>query len=91
MTKNARLIEEHWVNQPMRVKISDGRIFEGLFICVDHEKNIILGETVETMTNGHRKPSGLVMLPGTHVEQCFILKKNHVTSIDEESAQQAAE
>jgi len=36
------------LNKSYRISMSDGRTFEGAFICTDREKNIILQDAVET-------------------------------------------
>lgn len=65
------LIQKHWVNNRMRIELKDGRLFEGKFVCVDHEANIVLDDASETQ-HGFVKPVGLVMLPGLHIKKCFV-------------------
>lgn len=36
-----------YLNFKSRIKITDGRIFIGTFVCIDKEKNIILVHTEE--------------------------------------------
>jgi len=39
-----------FLNKKLRVTIEDGRVFIGVFYCVDHSKNFVLGETEEYQT-----------------------------------------
>jgi len=71
------LIQNHWVDNPMRVELKDGRLFEGKFICVDHEANIVLDNARETQ-HGFVKLVGLVMLPGIYIEKCFVEDVNNL-------------
>lgn len=34
-----------WLNKEMKILVSDGRIFIGKFICLDHWKNTMMTET----------------------------------------------
>jgi hypothetical protein len=36
-----------WLNKSMRVKITDGRVLVGVFLCTDKHSNIILGSCLE--------------------------------------------
>lgn len=36
-----------WLNHYMRVKITDGRVLIGIFLCTDANQNIILGQCQE--------------------------------------------
>ncbi|KAF9131424.1 hypothetical protein BGX30_013113 [Mortierella sp. GBA39] len=38
------------LNQTTRIKITDGRLFIGQFMCIDHSKNIILSAAYEYRT-----------------------------------------
>ncbi|KAL7416810.1 hypothetical protein BDY24DRAFT_412298 [Mrakia frigida] len=58
------------LNQAYRLWISDGRMFEGAFLCTDREKNVILQDAVETSSplaaGGKKKVQrevGMVMIP----------------------------
>jgi len=44
----------------LRVRVTDGRILEGIFCCFDKEKNIILADTIEYQPN---KPTPSNPLP----------------------------
>lgn len=52
------------LGERMRVTLSDGRVMDGRFECIDREMNIIVrdGEL------------GLVMIPGQHVAKCELEK-----------------
>lgn len=45
-TDNIRKLESY-LNFKSRIKITDGRLFIGTFVCIDKEKNIILAHTEE--------------------------------------------
>ncbi|OAD78401.1 hypothetical protein PHYBLDRAFT_107729 [Phycomyces blakesleeanus NRRL 1555(-)] len=38
---------EGYLNQKTRVRIRDGRVFIGKFVCIDKQKNIILSQANE--------------------------------------------
>ena len=46
-TPKIRILKE-LINKKVEVSITDGRVFTGKFYCVDKQKNLILGETLET-------------------------------------------
>ncbi|KAI8640873.1 hypothetical protein BD408DRAFT_313262, partial [Parasitella parasitica] len=50
-----------------RIRITDGRIFIGTFVCIDKEKNIILAHTEELRGGSKKRLVGLVMIPGKHI------------------------
>ena len=59
----------------MKIKLTDGRILIGIFLCTDKDANVILGtcdeylseESVETTQLGERRMLGLAMVPGRHI------------------------
>ncbi|KAI8885068.1 Sm-like ribonucleoprotein [Backusella circina FSU 941] len=51
----------------LRIKITDGRVFIGTFVCVDKEKNIILAQAEEFRGGNEKRLVGLVMIPGNHL------------------------
>ncbi|OBZ81335.1 N-alpha-acetyltransferase 38, NatC auxiliary subunit [Choanephora cucurbitarum] len=64
-TENIRKLESY-LNFKSRVRISDGRVFIGTFVCIDKDKNIILAHTEEFRGN-EKRLVGLVMIPGKHL------------------------
>lgn len=64
----------------LRVKISDGRVIEGEFACLDRDLNIILNKAIEffsmdAMENGNEETSktlGQAMVPGAHIIDIFM-------------------
>lgn len=42
-----RLKLESWLNEIMRIRMTDGRVVVGTFVCTDKDKNVILGNAVE--------------------------------------------
>ncbi|KAI8360890.1 hypothetical protein EDC96DRAFT_464505 [Choanephora cucurbitarum] len=66
-TENIRKLESY-LNFKSRVRISDGRVFIGTFVCIDKDKNIILAHTEEFRGSEYEKRLvGLVMIPGKHL------------------------
>ena len=68
-----RLLLESWLNKPMKVEMTDGRILVGVFLCTDKDRNVILGATNEYVKSpGNDRPDtskegrnlGLAMIPG---------------------------
>lgn len=69
---------EAWLNQRLRITITDGRSFEGWFKCVDRDCNIVLSGS-EEFRDGRTPPLrsalmadkqrfiGLIVVPGKHV------------------------
>lgn len=54
-TDNIKKLESY-LNFKSRIKITDGRLFIGTFVCIDKEKNIILAHTEEFReSNGSNK------------------------------------
>lgn len=63
-----------WLNKSLRIKMSDGRVLIGTFLCTDREANVILGscseylpEEEETGSKEEPRMLGLVMVPGKHI------------------------
>lgn len=68
---------EKWLNQRLRISITDGRSFEGWFKCVDRDCNIVLQGSEEFRDGAIHLGSrlildqqrfiGLIVVPGKHV------------------------
>ena len=43
----SRALLKSYLNQRMRVAISDGRIIDGNFLCTDRDRNMVLGNCDE--------------------------------------------
>lgn len=58
-----------WLNRHLRIKMTDGRILTGAFLCTDRDANVILGSCSEYLSKDHTeaRPLGLVMVPGRHI------------------------
>ena len=72
--KAAANIKDEFVGRDCIIHISDGRAFQGTFICVDSDINVILANTDEisylTGSSGQDKTTrnvGMVMVPGNHI------------------------
>ncbi|GIY60711.1 n-alpha-acetyltransferase 38-A, NatC auxiliary subunit [Caerostris extrusa] len=64
---------ESWLNKNMRIKMVDGRILIGIFLCTDKDRNVILGSCAEYLQmdsdESVEEPRvlGLAMVPGHHI------------------------
>ena len=79
------------LGKQIRICISDGRVIEGEFQCMDGHMNFIVNGATEyhglapdTVTESlHIPPTqtsrslGMVMVPGKHVVKCFVRESNH--------------
>lgn len=65
----AKLRLRSWLNQHLRIKMTDGRVLTGAFLCTDRDANVILGSCSEFLSEEHREARalGLVMVPGRHI------------------------
>ncbi|CAG8486588.1 8404_t:CDS:2 [Ambispora gerdemannii] len=69
-----------YLNLKARISVSDDRVFNGTFVCIDKYKNIILANT-EEFRGVEKRYVGLVMVPGKHlikaeIENLEVPKKN---------------
>ena len=57
-----------WLNRLLRIKMTDGRVVTGAFLCTDRDGNVILGSCSEYLSDEHTEARalGLVMIPGRH-------------------------
>ncbi|RNA25420.1 N-alpha-acetyltransferase auxiliary subunit-like [Brachionus plicatilis] len=72
------------LNKSMKVKITDGRVLIGIFLCTDRDSNIVLGSCKEytsqsAIESGSIEPRsiGLSMIPGQHIVQLFTDESIH--------------
>ena len=62
-----------WLNKSLKVTISDGRILVGVFVCVDRDINLIIGNCNEYLSEEEMEQGvdarflGLAMIPGKHI------------------------
>uniref|UniRef100_A0A182JTF0 Sm domain-containing protein n=1 Tax=Anopheles christyi TaxID=43041 RepID=A0A182JTF0_9DIPT len=57
-----------WLNRLFRIKMTDGRILSGYFVCTDADANVVLQATSEfTEIGGEERILGLVMIPGRYI------------------------
>ncbi|XP_012267104.1 N-alpha-acetyltransferase 38, NatC auxiliary subunit [Athalia rosae] len=58
-----------WLNRPLKIKMTDGRVLTGAFLCTDRDANVILGSCSEFLSEEHTEARalGLVMVPGRHI------------------------
>lgn len=84
-----------WLNNLLRIEMSDGRVLIGVFLCTDRDANIILGSCSEylpednitvasTSSNNTEEPRmlGLVMVPGKHIVSISIDQNDVMQSED---------
>lgn len=80
-TNPSRKKLKSWLNNTIRIKMSDGRILIGMFVCTDADANVILGLTSEfTENGGEERVLGLVMVPGRYIVSIEIDEANLVNA-----------
>lgn len=52
-----------WLDKRVQIKLTDGRVVEGIFECFDKLGNMILGDAYELKESRTRFPLGLVLAP----------------------------
>ncbi|XP_053669929.1 N-alpha-acetyltransferase 38, NatC auxiliary subunit [Anopheles nili] len=63
-----RKLLKSWLNQLFRIRMTDGRILVGYFVCTDADANVVLQSTSEyTEIGGEERILGLVMIPGRYI------------------------
>lgn len=74
---------EKFLNKPMRIELSDGRIVIGNLVCTDNVPNIILQGSQEywlkDWPNGYIRDLGVVVIGGKHIKSIRVLKEDHNT------------
>lgn len=74
-----------WINERLRIELTDGRIITGRFICTDNVPNLILAESEEFWKEREEKEAegedvlikrniGMVTIPGRHIVKIFHFK-----------------
>ena len=59
-----------WLNKNMKIKLTDGRVLIGIFLCTDKDANVILGTCAEYLLEDKScepRMLGLAMVPGRHI------------------------
>lgn len=57
-----------WLNNMFRIKMTDGRVLIGIFVCTDADANIVMQVTSECPEiGGEERFLGLVMIPGRYI------------------------
>jgi len=56
-----------FIGKQVRITVSDGRVVKGSLECLDKNKNVILGDTVQIEPDNTESLLGFVMLPGAHI------------------------
>ena len=66
------------LGKKLKIEIVDGRIFVGIFLSLDREGNIVLGETVETLPfeMATSKSIGCALINSIHMKKVYTLKEN---------------
>ncbi|KAH8042586.1 hypothetical protein HPB51_024807 [Rhipicephalus microplus] len=57
---SGRVRLRRWLNQSLRVEMSDGRTLVGSFLCTDRDQNIILGSCSEYLQPGGPRRSSVM-------------------------------
>ncbi|XP_062564177.1 N-alpha-acetyltransferase 38, NatC auxiliary subunit [Armigeres subalbatus] len=80
-TDPSRKMLKSWLNNTFRIKMTDGRILIGMFVCTDADANVILGLTSEfTENGGEERVLGLVMIPGRYIVSIELDEANLVNA-----------
>ena len=63
------------LGETLRVTLTDGRVFEGVFSCLDKGFNVVLNEASEVSLTGARKQfnaraGGVIIVPGARIAKC---------------------
>lgn len=63
------------LGKTLRVTLTDGRVYEGLFTCLDKSFNVVLNGACELTPLGRKPPlnprvGGVVIVPGAHIVRC---------------------
>lgn len=78
---NGKALLQSWLKRKMKIKLTDGRIVVGVFMCTDSECNIILGQCREYRTinddsnelsSEEPRVLGLAMVPGHHIVSIWV-------------------
>ena len=77
-----RTMLRSWLNKNMKMKLSDGRVLIGIFLCTDRDANVILGSCAEYLsepTSSQEEPRilGLAMVPGKHIVTIHVDDANY--------------
>jgi len=67
---NGKQLLKSYLNKNMKIKLTDGRILIGIFLCTDKDANVILGSCAEHLndeTVDEPRMLGLAMVPGRHI------------------------
>jgi small nuclear ribonucleoprotein (snRNP)-like protein len=80
-------ITQTFLNKQVLVQVSDGRFFQGLFVCVDHECNTILQGAYEYQNEqgDGKRWFGMVMIPGKHLVEIKV-KAGWTSALSQESS-----
>ncbi|OQR75502.1 LSM domain-containing protein 1-like [Tropilaelaps mercedesae] len=69
----ARAVLSRWINKSLKITMSDGRILVGVFLCVDRDCNVIVGNCSEYLNEADlelwadARILGLALVPGRHI------------------------
>uniref|UniRef100_A0A915D8D0 Sm domain-containing protein n=1 Tax=Ditylenchus dipsaci TaxID=166011 RepID=A0A915D8D0_9BILA len=66
-----------WINQTLRVDLTDGRVIVGTLVCTDSQPNLILVNSQEYWTAGKSTSPrcvGMVMIASRHIQKiCHVM------------------
>lgn len=57
-----------YLNKQLKISLSDGRILQGKFWCVDNRKNLVIGEAVESRQISFQQESGNTRVFFSHIQ-----------------------
>jgi small nuclear ribonucleoprotein (snRNP)-like protein len=79
-------ITHNFLNKQVMIRVTDGRYFQGQFVCVDHECNVILqgAHEYQNEQGDGKRWYGMVMIPGKHMKEIRV--KVGRTSLTQQSS-----
>mmetsp|Transcript_37983 Transcript_37983/g.150964 ORF Transcript_37983/g.150964 Transcript_37983/m.150964 type:complete len:91 (-) Transcript_37983:357-629(-) len=72
------------INRPMLIEMTDGRVIQGLFHCIDHLHNIILSNAEERMMESSNQDEtellwmGLVIVPKEAIRRIRVRNEDYL-------------
>lgn len=88
--KAVKTIKDTFLGKHIKITINDGRTFEGRFVCIDSEVNVILQGTYEYRIGNQqavnvpqtvqKRWAGMVMIPGQHITHVEVVQVSNAAT-----------
>jgi N-alpha-acetyltransferase 38, NatC auxiliary subunit len=94
--KAVKTIKDTFLGKNIKITINDGRTFEGRFVCIDSEVNVILQGTYEYRIGNQsnnteiqalnvsqivqKRWAGMVMIPGQHITNVEVVQVSNAAT-----------